>query len=70
MTTITIKDKNIKLSQTSFLDINELLTYLLSFWTSKIEFENFTKEENIYLENRSIKIKKIEDSINSLLSNW
>lgn len=48
MTTITLNDDKIKLIKTNFIDVNELLTYLLSLWTSKIEFEDFNDDEKIY----------------------
>jgi len=64
MATITLNDDKIKLMKTNFIDVNELLTHLLSFWTSKIEFEEFNDDEKKYLNNRSSKIKSLEESIN------
>lgn len=68
MAIITIEDKKLKLSKTNFVNINDLLTYLLSLSKSKIEFEEFNKEEQTFLENRLINIKNLESSINLLIT--
>lgn len=44
MTTLTLSD-NIKLSKTNFVNVNDLLKYLLDLTSSNIEFEDFSKEE-------------------------
>jgi hypothetical protein len=67
MITITINDEKLKLTKDKFLNVDELLNYLLSFWKSNIEFENFNIDEEKYLENRSSKIKNLESKINLML---
>jgi hypothetical protein len=44
MTILTLND-NIKLSKTNFLNVDDLLKYLLDLSSTNIEFEDFSKEE-------------------------
>lgn len=50
MTTITIEN-DIKLQKTNFVNIDELLNYLLSIDDWKIDFEEFSQDEINKLDN-------------------
>ncbi len=64
MTTITLKN-DVKLNKTNFVNIDELLIYLLSFSSSEIEYEDFNQDE-IKQINILSWVKNFENAIKSL----
>lgn len=64
MTTITVEN-NIDLLKTNFVNIDELLLYLLSFSSSEIEYSDFSEGEIKQINNLSW-VKNFEDAITSL----